>query len=188
MLSLPNPILIVVCTVKDEMQHILSLLRHLGELEGRKEYLQNLLLRLYTRASKILNHQFLHLDPKNLLLFIPIFVNSILISYFINLTLSFLGFWTTEIWPIRFIYVMLLSFIAGNYFPLDILPQSLYNFIMLTPFPYMFYLPSKLLISNIAIQQYNNSFIMSYLWLIGSYLITRLTWIKGIKSFSFWGR
>jgi len=131
------------------------------------------------------------IPPKNLFFFVPIFINSVLISYFINLTLSFLGFWTTEIWPIRFIYVMLLSFIAGNYFPLDILPDSLYNFIMLTPFPYMFYLPSKLLISE-SVNQWNSETIslifFSYLWLFGSYILAKLTWTKGIKSFSFWGR
>ena len=132
------------------------------------------------------------ISPQNLLLFIPIFVNAVLISYFINLTLSFLGFWTTEIWPIRFIYIMLLSFIAGNYFPLDILPEKLYNFIMLTPFPYMFYLPAKLLTSNpstsLRASEIINFIFMSYLWLIGTYLVARTTWRSGIKSFSFWGR
>lgn len=132
------------------------------------------------------------IPPKNLFIFIPIFINSVLISYFINLTLSFLGFWTTEIWPIRFIYVMLLSFVAGNYFPLDILPKSLYNFIILTPFPYMFYLPTKILISDSPMKQWNNEiillFLLSYFWLFVAYLITRTVWRKGIKSFSFWGR
>ena len=133
------------------------------------------------------------ISPQNLILFILIFINALFISYFINLTLSFLGFWTTEIWPIRFIYIMLLSFVAGNYFPLDIMPKALYNFIMLTPFPYMFYLPAKVLISGSSLNQGINGTIgqllfMSYLWLFGSYFFAKVTWTKGIKSFSFWGR
>ncbi|MBI4225616.1 ABC-2 family transporter protein, partial [Candidatus Roizmanbacteria bacterium] len=86
--------------------------------------------------------------PNNLFLFALVFVNSVLISYFINLSLSFIGFWTTEVWPIRFIFTILLFFVSGNYFPLDILPKPIYHLILATPFPYLFYLPAKILISN----------------------------------------
>ncbi|OGK33536.1 hypothetical protein A3F57_05520 [Candidatus Roizmanbacteria bacterium RIFCSPHIGHO2_12_FULL_36_11] len=137
--------------------------------------------------------------PRNLLLFLPIFVNSVLISYFINLSLAFIGFWTTEVWPIRFIFIILLSFVAGNYFPLDILPPTIYKLILFTPFPYMFYLPAKILISHSttsnvanAMKQWNNEamilIFLSYFWLLASYFLARLVWQKGIKSFSFWGR
>ena len=131
------------------------------------------------------------ISPNNLILFIPIFLNSVLISYFINLTLSFIGFWTTEVWPIRFIFIILLSFVAGNYFPLDILPKPLYNLVLATPFPYMFYLPAKLLISNLSASNAADAiylFFFSYFWLFTSYFLARLFWQKGIKSFSFWGR
>jgi len=125
--------------------------------------------------------------PQNLLLFLPIFINSVLISYFINLSLSFVGFWTTEVWPIRFIFIVLLYFVAGSYFPLDILPPAIYKMILLTPFPYIFYLPAKILTSHSATQPFSNV-LLSYFWLLASYLFARLVWKSGIKSFSFWGR
>ncbi len=129
--------------------------------------------------------------PNNLLIFIPVFINSIMISYFINLTLSFIGFWTTDVWPIRFIFIILLFFVSGNYFPLDILPPPIYKLILATPFPYFFYLPTKLLIDKnfFAHTPYlPEMIIFSIVWLFGSYGIALLTWKKGIKSFSFWGR
>lgn len=134
--------------------------------------------------------------PSSLPLFFIIFLNGILISYFINLSLSFFGFWTTEVWPIRFIFTIVLFFIAGNYFPLDILPKPIYNLILVTPFPYMFYLPTKILIKDGTLNQ--NQFgsgqtiqqmiFLSYLWLFLSYSLARLIWKSGIRSFSFWGR
>src|SRR3989338_4741842 len=138
-------------------------------------------------------------SPANYVLFLPVFINAVLISYFINLSLSFIGFWTTEVWPIRFIFIILLSFVAGNYFPLDILPPTIYKLILFTPFPYMFYLPAKILISHSttsnvanAMKQWNNEamilIFLSYFWLLASYFLARLVWQKGIKSFSFWGR
>jgi len=135
-------------------------------------------------------------SPGNLFLFVPIFINSILISYFINLILSFIGFWTTEVWPIRFIFIVLLYFVAGSYFPLDILPDPIYRLVLFTPFPYMFYLPTKILInqqlttSNVAgaINNLPQLLFFSYFWLFASYYIAYKIWRLGIKSFSFWGR
>lgn len=127
--------------------------------------------------------------PNNLFIFLIIFINGVLISYFINLSLSFIGFWTTEVWPIRFIFTVLLFFVAGNYFPLDILPPAIYKAVLLTPFPYMFYLPAKILINQqLTISNLFPQLSLSYLWLFGSYLLARLVWKSGIKSFSFWGR
>lgn len=129
------------------------------------------------------------IPPSNLLLFFPILINSILISYFINLILSFIGFWTTEVWPIRFIFITLLFFLSGNYFPLDIMPEPIYKLILATPFPYMFYLPTKLLVNNQStINNLPSLIFYSYLWVIGSYLVAKSVWKSGNKSFSFWGR
>lgn len=132
------------------------------------------------------------LPPQNVLFFIPIFVNSILISYFINLFLSFVGFWTTDVWPIRFIFIVLLFFVSGNYFPLDILPPTIYKLILSTPFPYFFYLPTKLLIDKNFLT-HNTPYLaemvfFAIFWLFGSYGLALVTWKKGIKNFSFWGR
>ncbi|MBI4008998.1 ABC-2 family transporter protein [Candidatus Roizmanbacteria bacterium] len=127
--------------------------------------------------------------PNNFILFSIIFLNGVLISYFINLSLSFIGFWTTEVWPIRFIFIVLLFFAAGNYFPLDILPSPIYKFILATPFPYMFYLPAKILIDKrLTIGNFFPQLLFSYFWLFFSYFIARFIWQKGIKNFSFWGR
>ncbi len=128
-------------------------------------------------------------SPRNLPLFLVVFINSVLISYFINLSLSFIGFWTTEVWPIRFIFTVLLFFVAGNYFPLDILPKPIYQLILATPFPYLFYLPAKILINQqLTINDFSNELFFSYFWLFASFFLARLVWQKGTKSFSFWGR
>lgn len=124
---------------------------------------------------------------KNPVLFLIFFLNGILISFYINLVISFLGFWTTETWAPRFIFMALIFFLSGSYFPLDLLPSTLYHLLLLTPFPYLFYLPVKMLINKVDQLIYFQLF-LSFLWVfIASKLSYRL-WRSGNKSFSFWGR
>jgi ABC-2 type transport system permease protein len=49
--------------------------------------------------------------PHNLPLFLVLFLVGTLISFFINLMLSFIAFWTTEVWAPRFIFFMVVFFL-----------------------------------------------------------------------------
>ncbi len=125
--------------------------------------------------------------PKNLPIFLFFFVSGIFTSFFISLLLSFIGFWTTEVWAPRFIFLMMVYFLSGAYFPLDALPKPIYYLLLLTPFPYLFFLPTKVLLGKID-QTIFFQAVMSYVWLILSYVIAKQMWKKGNKNFSFWGR
>jgi len=125
--------------------------------------------------------------PKNIGLFLVIFVLGTLIAYFINLTLSFVGFWTPEVWAPRFVFFMTISFLSGTYFPLDLLPSIIYRLLLLTPFPYLFYLPTRLLINKIP-PDINLLILGSFVWVFLGYFITKAVWKKGNREFSFWGR
>ena len=124
---------------------------------------------------------------KNPALFLVFFVNGIFISFYINLIISFLGFWTTETWAPRFIFMALIYFLSGSYFPLDLLPSTLYHLLLLTPFPYLFYLPVKTLIGNVDQLIYFQLF-LSFLWVLIASKLSYKLWKLGNKSFSFWGR
>ncbi|MDH7475923.1 MAG: ABC-2 family transporter protein [Microgenomates group bacterium] len=127
------------------------------------------------------------IDLKNPLLFLIFFINGVAISFFLSLIISFLGFWTTETWAPRFIFTTLIFFLSGAYFPLDLLPFNLYFFFLISPFPYLFYLPTKILIGKID-QLIYFQFIMSFIWVLLSYKISYKMWVNGNKSFSFFGR
>lgn len=110
-----------------------------------------------------------------------------LISFFISIGLSFVGFWTNEVWAPRFIYFILIVFLSGTYFPLDILPKPIYYFLLLTPFPYFYYLPTKIYLQGIN-QNLVFEIIICFVWVYLSYNLARFLWHKGLKSYSFFGR
>jgi len=113
---------------------------------------------------------------------------SVCISFFINFMLSCVGFWTPEIWAPRFLFLMIVFFISGTYFPLDLLPEPLYRILLFTPFPYLYYLPTKTLVDGIQPQYIIQQIVCAVVWVYGTYKLTRLIWNKGIREFSFWGR
>lgn len=121
------------------------------------------------------------------LLFFVLLTIGTLISFFINLSLSFLGFWTTEVWAPRFIYFILIMFLSGSYFPLDILPKSIYYFFLATPFPYLYYLPAQIYLKGLTPDLFLE-IIMSLVWILLSYALAKFLWQKGLKSYSGYGR
>ena len=126
--------------------------------------------------------------PRHILLFVFFFINGVLISFFINLMLSFIGFFTHEIWAPRFLFTMLVFFVSGSYFPLNILPPLIYKLLLITPFPYLFYLPSQMLAGNIDYSFIWFEAAISLFWVAVLYQCMRWVWHKGNKNFSFWGK
>lgn len=127
--------------------------------------------------------------------FLPFFVIfltfGLFLSFYLNILISFLGFWSAEVWAPRFIFFILISILSGNFFPLDVLPNNLFYLILVTPFPYLFFIPVKMTTEpKTLINKVNFEFIFftAIFWLIIIFFTTRLLWHKGLKSFSFWGR
>jgi len=130
---------------------------------------------------------FIQTDPTMYLFMLYFIVIGTIISFFINISLSFVGFWTPEIWGPRFIFFMLILFFSGTYFPLDILPTPIYYAMFLTPFPYFFYLPSRIYL-GLPQGQLFVFLILGTGWVFISYYATKWLWHKGMRQFSFFGR
>ncbi len=110
-----------------------------------------------------------------------------LIGFYINLCISFVGFWSNEVWAPRFLFMTVVFLISGSYFPLDLLPSTLYNLFLLTPFPYLFYLPTQIFLGRLELI---TPFIVatSLFWLVATWFAARYLWIRGNKNYNFFGR
>lgn len=122
-----------------------------------------------------------------LLIFLIFVFFGVLISFFISISLSFIGFWTPETWSPRFIYFILIFFLSGTYFPLDILPRPIYYLLLATPFPYLYYLPTKIYLSG-AKPDLFFAMIVCIVWIFLTYRLAKFLWNKGLKSYNFFGR
>lgn len=111
----------------------------------------------------------------------------LLLSFFISLSVSMIAFWSAEIWAPRFVYFILVFTLAGNYFPLDILPKTVYNFLIFTPFPYFIFIPAQIYLKGLS-NYHSWQLGISIFWVFATYVMAKTLWNNGLKSYSFYGR
>lgn len=111
----------------------------------------------------------------------------IILSFFVSWSISMIAFWSSEIWAPRFIYFMMVFMLAGNYFPLDILPELLYNILLFTPFPYFIFIPAQIYLKGIP-SITPVYLVMGTFWIMIFYTISQYLWHKGMKEYSFYGK
>ncbi|MCL5090786.1 MAG: ABC-2 family transporter protein [Patescibacteria group bacterium] len=127
-------------------------------------------------------------NPLTYLYFILILVLVVPLYFFISLIISLTGFWTEDIWATRWLFgVILLEFMAGIYFPIDILPHFLSSIFYLTPFPYLIYFPIKIWNEQLAGMDLIKTFIVCSGWLIIFHFLANKLWKKGVKNYGAYG-
>lgn len=119
-----------------------------------------------------------------ILLFLITVVLAGILYFEINILLSSIAFWSYETWAPRFIFLILVSFLAGNYFPLDIVPSGIYKILALLPFTYLVFFPLK-----IYLGQFNSSFLLSgfvilSVWVVSLFFLMKYVWRKGLKVYT----
>jgi len=140
------------------------------------------ILIIFFKPPLVLNFNF-----QNLFLFFVFLIIGTMISFYLSLLISFIGFWSHEVWGPRFIFLILVFLLSGSFFPLDILPKNLYQLLLFTPFPYLFYLPVKLLLGDLKIINQTTIF-FSFFWFFLLRFFAYFSFKKGNQSYHFFGR
>lgn len=127
-------------------------------------------------------------NPLYVLLFIVAVFFGVSLYFLINLLLGFIGFWSSEVWAPRFILWMVISFVAGQYFPLDILPKSIFSVLELLPFSYLLYFPLKIYMGHLSIVLVLKGLVISFAWIGILSFVAFYIWKKGLKQYTAVGR
>lgn len=127
---------------------------------------------------------FLQFNALYLILFVISLVLAIILHFFIGCLMSMVGFWSPEVWAPRFIFYTLVSFFAGSIFPLDILPEPVFNVLKLLPFAYLQFFPIKIYLGQLGFQEILQGFATTILWVGIMYGILKLVWIRGLRIFT----
>lgn len=123
----------------------------------------------------------------NLLILLPFFLSIIggLIIYFcINFIISLTAFWVENSWGPLFLMSVILESLGGVLFPVDILPGVLFNALMLTPFPYLIYFPSKIYLGTLSISEVTYGFAIFSIWIIILILLMNRMMKMGFRHFT----
>lgn len=111
-------------------------------------------------------------------------IGGLIIYFCINFIISLTSFWTENSWGPLFLMSIFLEGFGGGLFPIDILPKSIFNILMLTPFPYLIYFPAKLYLGTMEYQEIIRGFVIISIWIIILVLLMKRILRAGLRHYS----
>ncbi len=132
---------------------------------------------------------FLQTNPEILLIFGLALVLAVLLYFFMGNIASNLAFWMPgNAWGFWFILISVVELLGGLLFPLDILPEQLYQILMLLPFPYLIYFPANVYLGVFSQTQITTGLAVTVFWIVALFVATRVEWKKGLLMYEAQGR
>lgn len=123
-------------------------------------------------------------------LFIVAAVLAACLYFLFSSLVSMSTFWLPEGngWPQRFFILVLLEFVSGGLFPLDILPVALSTLLTKLPTAYFLHLPMQIYLDRLSLFESAQALTIACLWIgILASLCTH-TFRKGLKIYGAYGR
>ena len=131
---------------------------------------------------------FIQTNPFLIITFILSILLATIMHFYIGFSLSLIGFWSPETWAPRFIFFIIVTFFSGWTFPLDILPQSIYEALKYFPFTYLIFFPVKIYLGTLNNFEMFSGLAICAIWTVIIYFLTKTFWLKGLRSYTAAGK
>lgn len=119
---------------------------------------------------------------------VALVLGSLCIVQLLDLIAGLFAFWADRSHGPRWMVTVLILFLSGAYFPLDLFPAWVQTVLSYTPFPLLLFAPLKVYLGQIPQEDIPQLFILQGIWIV-LFLITLLTvWKKGVKGYAAYGR
>lgn len=112
-----------------------------------------------------------------------IFIFMVSIFWFFTQTLiGFVAFWLEETWSINISVRFISAFFSGSIIPLDLYPELMSKILLWTPFPYLIYIPVRVLMGEPVDVAF--SLFVLFIWILILFFCVQLVWKKGLKLYT----
>jgi len=105
------------------------------------------------------------------------------VQFFLFQILGLLSFWMENTYGIRFAARVVMEVVAGAIIPLSFFPAILHDLFLLLPFPLMIYLPMRIYLGKIPLEQVPFELGKGVIWIVFLVLLYRHLWGKGIRQY-----
>jgi len=92
----------------------------------------------------------LDINAQSALLFVPLYLLSFLLFFLLSFLISSMAFYFVDLFPFWVFYYALITLTSGAIVPVDFFPEAFQKVLYATPFPYLFYVPTMILIKGTA--------------------------------------
>jgi ABC-2 type transport system permease protein len=118
----------------------------------------------------------------NILLCSLAVVLGFIMRFLMQYTFALFAFWTERASAIEQFWFLLYLFLSGYLAPLETFPDTIRDIVLWTPFPYLIYFPSALLLGLPV--NLGQGFLAIAIWSTLFFFISRQLWHRGLKQYS----
>jgi ABC-2 type transport system permease protein len=128
--------------------------------------------------------QFDSVSINGILLSIPALMLGYMINFLLSGTITSLAFWTTRVYSIHEFYYACILLFAGQFVPLQLMPEVIQNIAKFLPFQLFMYLPIQIIQGNLSTNEILQGYFTGIIWLVAALTLFRLVWREGVKRYS----
>ncbi|WP_243095012.1 ABC transporter permease [Thermus thalpophilus] len=121
-------------------------------------------------------------EPLSFLLGLLLTALAFLLRYLMQYAVALLTFFSERATAVEEVFFLLYLFLSGTIAPLEVFPEPLRTLALLTPFPYLVYLPAALLAGQ-EVRLFPGLWVM-LLWGVFFFLLWRLLWRLGLRHYA----
>lgn len=119
-------------------------------------------------------------DLLRFMLFLSI---SLLVNYLNNLMIACVTFWITDVRLFRSTIQMMITFLAGELVPIDVMPPMIKKLSLLLPFQFTTFFPIKIYQGALSQTEIFRGLFLSLIWIFLIYFLLKWSWQKGLKRY-----
>lgn len=123
-------------------------------------------------------------NPFAIFLFVISVILATILWFCISMIISLLSFWVENSWGPLFLLMIFVEGLGGGLFPIDIFPKAIFNFLMITPFPYLIYFPAKVYLNSFSNSELTLYFSIFVFWVITTWALMNWVLKKGLKHYT----
>lgn len=114
----------------------------------------------------------------------------LLLYFYLSLLISLTTFWYVEHsgWPARFLFQVLLEFVAGGLFPLNILPVGLFAVIRWLPTSFLLFFPLQIWLGQVGGRTLGLGLVLMLFWIWFLRFLVKWVWRQGLRVYEAYGR
>ncbi len=118
----------------------------------------------------------------NSLLFFLVVILAFILRFIIQYTFAMFSFWIEKAGAIEQFWFLLYLFLSGFIAPLEVFPETVRQFVLWTPFPYLVHFPAAILVGLPV--DIGKGLIAILVWIVIILIINRWLWRLGLKHYS----
>jgi ABC-2 type transport system permease protein len=106
------------------------------------------------------------------------------LRFLIQYTFALLSFWTERASSVESLVFIVYMFLSGAVAPLDFFPPAVKEVVMWTPFPYLIWVPARLILGGDSTIDVAHAALVCAAWFVALLALNRFIWRRGLKRFS----